>query len=134
MSLFENLSKKEGMDMKKIMNTRLALGMACSMGLAFGLAGTLQAALTTEHDAIVLRDHTGVALPADSTTAYSVKKTCGACHDYDGIEKHAVHAQLGANQHSGFNPYNPDSPLKERNDATSIGKNWVQSSGHVGKW
>jgi hypothetical protein len=127
--------------MKKKLNTHIALGIACSVGLAFGLSGTLQAALTTEHDAIILRSsvidpatNKGTPLTDGSTTAYSVKTTCGACHSYDGIEKHAVHAQLGANQQSGWNPYNPDSPLGERNNDTSMGKNWVQSSGHVGKW
>ncbi len=125
--------------MKKKLNTHIALGIACSVGLAFGLSGTLQAALTTEHDAIILRSPetvagVGVPLEVGSTTAYSAKNTCGFCHDYNGIEKHAVHAQLGANQYSGWNPYNPDSPLGERNNDTSVGKNWVQSSGHVGKW
>jgi len=115
------------------MKTRLALGMACSVGLALGLAGTLQASVP-EHANIILKDADGNSLAVGSTTAYSSRRTCGGCHDYAGIEKHSTHAQLGANQHSGWNPYNPDSPLKERNDATSIGKSWVQSSGHVGKW
>jgi hypothetical protein len=122
------------MDMKKMMNTRLALGIACSMGLAFGLSGQLQAALTTEHDNIVLKDHNGAPLAVGSTTAYSVKQTCGACHNYASIEQHATHAQMAANAIGGFNPYNPDSKMGEKANVNSKGKNWVQSTGHVGKW
>ena len=119
--------------MKKIMDTRLALGMACSLGLAFGLAGTVYAA-PAAHSDIVLKDHTGAALAADSTTAYSAKQTCGACHNYATIEKHATHAQLDANNIVGWNPYNPDSKVGAKSNVNSKGKNWVQSGGHMGKW
>lgn len=119
--------------MKKIMNTRLALGVACCMGLAFGLAGTAQA-IPAAHNNITLKDGSGNDLTFGSNAAFSTKHTCGACHDYASIERHATHAQLGVNQLSGWNPYNPDSAMAEKKNDTSQGKNWVQNSGHVGKW
>lgn len=133
MPLFLSSQVKEGWNMKKIMNTRMAFGMACFVGLALGLTGTMYAG-PAEHSNIVLKDHTGANLPVGSTAAYSVKTTCGACHNYATIEQHATHAQLAANAIGGFNPYNPDSKMPEKANVNSKGKNWVQSTGHVGKW
>jgi hypothetical protein len=133
MPLFLSSQVKEGWNMKKTMNTRLALGMACSVGLALGLSGTIYAG-PAEHSNIVLKDAAGTELPVGSTTAYSAKETCGGCHNYNSIERHATHAQMAANAIGGFNPYNPDSKMGEKANVNSKGKNWVQSTGHVGKW
>jgi hypothetical protein len=119
--------------MKKIMNTRRALGVACSLGLAFGLAGTLQAA-PAEHANIKLKDHTGADIAVGSNAAYSSKQTCGACHDYDKIERHSTHAQLGANGIDGWSPWNPDSKNSDIQGCNYFGKEWTQSYGHTGKW
>jgi hypothetical protein len=62
--------------------------------------------------------------------AYSAKQTCGRCHDYNKIERHSFHAQLGANEHKGWNPWK----YGNMNSVASKGKPWVQSTGHVGKW
>ena len=86
------------------------------------------------HDGVTLRDETGAALTVDPITAvgpaYSAKATCGACHDYDAIERHSFHAQLGANQHLGFNAF----AYGNWNSVAPKGKTWVQSPGHAGKW
>ena len=122
--------------MKKITNTRMALGVACSLGLAFGLAGTLQAAVP-QHANITLKDAAGVDIPASgagSDAAYSSKQTCGACHDYDKIERHSTHAQLGANGIDGWSPWNPDSKNPDITGCNYFGKEWTQSYGHTGKW
>ena len=71
-----------------------------------------------------------IGLTGTEDVAYSAKKTCGACHDYDGIERHSFHAQLGANQHLGWNAHN----YGNWNSGATKGKPWVQSPGHVGKW
>lgn len=65
-----------------------------------------------------------------SKEAYSAKATCGGCHDYNGIERHSYHAELGANQHFGWNPWKNGN----WNSGAAKGKPWVQSPGHVGKW
>ena len=67
---------------------------------------------------------------AADKVAYSAKTTCGACHDYNKIERHSFHAQLGANEHKGWNPWKNGN----MNSIASKGKPWVQSTGHVGKW
>lgn len=79
---------------------------------------------------IVLRDASGTPIPDTSDVAYSAKETCGQCHDYDAIERHSFHAQLGANEHKGWNPW----VYGNMNSIASKGKPWVQSTGHVGKW
>jgi hypothetical protein len=73
---------------------------------------------------------------------------------YDEIERHSFHAQNGSNELRGFNGWNPDAmapkaipnsnplayyasqkdPDPFRTGASPIGKNWVQSPGHVGNW
>jgi len=107
--------------------------------LLFMMVGT-SLALTNPvyvHDNITLRGPDGAAIttPADCTptTAFSAKETCGACHNgsaqaacgkvllsYDEIEKHAYHAQLGANQITGWQSH----PAKA----------WMQSVAHFGNW
>lgn len=82
---------------------------------------------------IVLRDASGTPIPSSglgSDAAYSAKTTCGACHDYDAIERHSYHAQLGANQHLGWNAW----AMGNWNSVATKGKPWVQSPGHLGKW
>lgn len=79
---------------------------------------------------ITLRDAAGNPIPAGSNAAYSARQTCGTCHDYDAIERHSYHAQLGANEHKGWNPW----AYGNMNSVAAKGKPWVQSPGHVGKW
>ncbi len=114
-----------------------------SIGLIFLMVSLAMAAMPPEHANIVLRGPDGTPLTDGSTTAFSMKETCGACHgsgtgimaySYDDIEKHSFHAQLAANQIKGWNPWNPDSPDKFKKGPAAKGKNWVQSPGHVGKW
>lgn len=67
---------------------------------------------------------------ASDKVAYSAKKTCGACHDYNKIERHSFHAQLGANEHHGWDAMQ----YGNWNSVATVNKPWVQSPGHVGKW
>ena len=116
--------------------------------LVFGLAGS---AMALHPEIIQLRDAGNNLIPAanlgDLQPAFSVKNTCGACHDgvtldgnglpllsYDDIEKHSFHAQMGANQLNGWAAWNPDSASKYLRGAGPKSKNWVQSPGHFGKW
>ena len=87
-----------------------------------------------DHSAVPLlkADGTSVDLTSDDN-AYSSKKTCGACHDYDSIEQHSYHTQLASNEHYGWNPMNPDGDKWEAG-AGPAGKAWVQGQGHVGAW
>ena len=85
------------------------------------------------HDRVTLRDASGAPVTVDGLgvgAAYSAKATCGACHDYDAIERHSYHAQLGANQHMGWNAW----AMGNWNSIATKGKPWVQSPGHAGKW
>ena len=141
---------------KVVQRSALLPAAALLVGLAGG--GAL-ASTSTYHQSIVLKDYQGnpIARPAagEAANAYSIKTTCfGAvgCHGgtnapgkavytYDQIERHSYHAQLGANEIKGFNPYNPDAynPYtgagdKWRAGAGPQGKNWTQSPGHVGSW
>ncbi len=131
-----------------------AIASAAIVGLAAGVA----LAAPSDHAAVVLKDYQGTPIvkSADgSAKAYSIKATCfgatgchgganapgNAAYTYDQIERHSYHAQLGANEIKGFNPYSPDAynPYTNTGDkwragAGPQGKNWVQSSGHVGSW
>lgn len=85
------------------------------------------------HDlAIDLKGPDGVVITSLSGDAYSPQATCGTsgCHDYDAIERHSFHAQLGANQHKGWNAFKNG----QWNSVGCKSKPWVQSPGHVGKW
>ena len=105
-------------------------GLMVSVFAAAALLVTANAQAFT-HDGVVLRDATGAAIfTATAGPAYSAKETCGACHDYDAIERHSYHAQLGANQHAGWNAWK----MGNMNSVASKGKPWVQSPGHMGKW
>ncbi len=90
------------------------------------------------HWDVKLRDSNGDTIPynADGTPApaYSAKQTCGACHNYELMERNSYHAQLGNNQMVGWAAWNPNSPSKFKSGVAAKGKNWVQSPGHVGKW
>ncbi|GAB4170169.1 MAG: cytochrome c [Geothermobacteraceae bacterium] len=52
---------------------------------------------------------------------YSPKQTCGGCHDYNDISRHAFHSSQGFYE------------LNETFNATS-NKPWTQSAGMFGKW
>jgi hypothetical protein len=111
------------------------------------LALSAGSALAAAHDNIVLRlpDGSPVTDLNGLNNAFSMKATCGAaqCHDGSGtgvmaidvneIEKHSYHAQLSANEHEGFNSFNPDGTAWEAG-AGPKGKNWVQGQGHLGAW
>jgi hypothetical protein len=121
---------------------RTAFGgiLLTSTVLLFMLVGT-SLALTnpvfthTGDNTITLRDACGTAISSGSglQMAFSAKETCGACHNgtkldgngdpllsYNEIERHAYHAQLAANEITGWG---------------SAGvKPWAQSKGHFGNW
>lgn len=124
---------------------RFRLGLISAAALL--LAGTAMGA-NPAHDNIVLRDAGSNPVVPGSTRAFSMKNTCGACHNgstiapstgrallsYDQIERHSYHAQLAANEQRGWNSWNPDSTDPIVNGAGPQGKNWVQGPGHVGAW
>lgn len=66
----------------------------------------------------------------NSKAAYSAKKTCGVCHDYNKIERHSFHAQLAGNEHKGWDPF----LYGNMNSTAPANKPWVQGPGHVGAW
>lgn len=120
--------------------------LAFAVTVFIGATGFAFAAYNQAHENIMLRKPDGTPIKAADTVnnAFSMKTTCGACHgdktnypqllSYDEIERHSYHAQLGANEIRGFNPFNPDSSDAFRKGAGPVGKNWVQSPGHVGSW
>lgn len=67
---------------------------------------------------------------AADKVAYSAKQTCGACHDYNKIERHSFHAQLAGNEHKGWDPLK----YGNMNSTAPANKPWVQGPGHVGAW
>lgn len=125
------------------MKKRYQSGLLVTSLTAAALLVASSHALSFTHDGVALRDADGDlimsvdngdgtrGIPA-SAPAYSAQKTCGAagCHDYKAIERHSYHAQLGANQHMGWNPYKNGT----WNSEAANGKPWVQSPGHTGKW
>ena len=133
---------------RKTPNGLLKLGLIS--GAVLLIAGTALAS-NPAHDNILLRDAGpagGALIAPGSTRAFSMKNTCGACHNgstiapatgkallsYDQIERHSYHAQLAANEQRGWNNWNPDSSDPVVNGAGPQGKNWVQGPGHVGAW
>ena len=112
--------------MKKAYKTALVVSALTSAALFVGA----QAFASHSANMIQLRDATGSNIGPGSKVAYSAKRTCGGCHDYDGIERHSYHAQLGANQLFGWDPWKNGN----WNSGAAKGKPWVQSPGHVGKW
>lgn len=148
--------------------TKKALGRTALLSgatLVFGFSGSAFAAYIQQHESIVLKDPAGTPITEMNApgNAFSMKTTCFTtdCHGdtnapgnlkytYDDIEKHSYHAQIGANEQKGYNPWNPDATVTEfdkdglatgnqtadkwRRGAGPVGKNWVQSPGHVGSW
>ena len=134
----------------KLSKTRTWTRAGLLSGAALLLAGTALA-YNPAHDNILLRDAGpagGALIAPGSTRAFSMKNTCGACHNgstiapatgkallsYDQIERPSYHAQLAANEQRGWNNWNPDSSDPVVNGAGPQGKNWVQGPGHVGAW
>ena len=138
-------------------STRRAVVSAVSCAALLGVGAGMALAAPQNHSAIVLKDPAGTAIVRNadgSAKAFSMKTTCftAGCHGsagtgkaaltYTQIEQHSYHAQLGANEIRGFNPFNIDAwnqdvnPTgdKWRAGAGPQGKNWVQSPGHVGSW
>ncbi len=111
---------------------------------AFLVLGMVGSAFGAHPANIPLRDAAGSLIPSSGLgtlqPAFSVRETCGACHNggsllsYDEIEKHSFHAQMGANQLTGWASANPDSTNPYLTGPGPSGKNWVQSPGHFGKW
>ena len=112
---------------KEVWQTMLAtaIGLLAFVGMAWA------------HPQVELRDAANNVITdngAGTEAAYSVKTTCGRCHDYDNIEQHSFHAQLAANQQMGWDNWNPDSPVSFKSGPAPKGKSWVQAPGHIGKW
>ena len=109
----------------------LTMALLTGLMVLVGFAGSAFA-----HDPVTLRNFSGAPLAAGVVpqAAYSAKATCGLCHDYDKIEQHSYHAQIGANQWQGWSPWNPNSASAFKRGVAAKGKNWVQSPGHLGKW
>lgn len=108
---------------------------SCIVGSLVTTAALLigSSAFALHTDPILLKDAAGNPVTiggAADKVAYSAKVTCGTCHEYNKIERHSFHAQLGANEHKGWNPWK----FGNMNSIASKGKPWVQSTGHVGKW
>lgn len=122
----------------------------------FVMVGTSLAKKTNPYvheDEILLRDCNGTAIPypsssCDTAWAFSVKETCGYCHNgeapvtcngttllsYDQIEQGSYHAQMGANNLYGWKTASPTDKDGFRRGKAPSGKAWVQSKGHFGKW
>jgi hypothetical protein len=71
------------------------------------------------HAPVVLLDESGRRIELNSDKPYSPKQTCGACHDYEAINK-AYHFQLGADQISD-------------DYGKKVGKPWISSLGQFGR-
>ncbi|MFH1216775.1 MAG: cytochrome C [Pseudomonadota bacterium] len=120
------------------MKKRYQSGLLVTSLTAAALLVASSHAQAYSHNGVTLRDASGAAIAAPGgvvpavAPAYSAERTCGAagCHDYKAIERHSFHAQLGANQHMGWNPYKNGT----WNSEAANGKPWVQSPGHTGKW
>ncbi|MFZ5759728.1 MAG: cytochrome C [Thermodesulfobacteriota bacterium] len=127
------------------MKKRYQRGMLVTSLTAAALLFAASQAQSFSHNNVTLRDASGNAIAAIDTNgdgtadappaaapAFSAQKTCGAvgCHDYQAIERHSYHAQLGANEISGWNAWT----MGNWNSIATKGKPWVQSPGHVGKW
>jgi len=111
--------------MKKKLLTALsvcafAIGAAAGSGLA--IASTYHP--TDAGGAIPLKDLTGAAITAGSTTPYSPENTCGGCHDTQVITQ-GYHFQQG----KGFS--NSDIRVS---DTYNTAKPWLLSDGMFGKW
>jgi hypothetical protein len=129
-------------------STRRAILTAASCAALLGVGTGMALAAPSDHSAILLKGAGGAAIAKNadgSAPAFSIKTTCftSGCHgsaggnasySYDQIEQHNYHAQIGANEIRGFNPFNIDSTDKWRTGAGPQAKNWVQSPGHVGSW
>lgn len=112
---------------------RLALGLIFPLLLIVGGIDVAAA-----HVPVALLNADGQAIdapvPGIPAPAFSMKRTCGDCHDYDKIEGHSFHAQTGANEIFGWDAWNPDSPNPLKSGVLLEGKPWVQTPGHVGSW
>ena len=73
------------------------------------------------HAPVELLDENGVRIDpgAENTKPYSPRQTCGACHDYDEINK-SYHFQLGADRISD-------------DYGAKVGKPWISSQGQFGR-
>ncbi|WP_246043891.1 cytochrome C [Geomonas edaphica] len=134
----------------KQLTKKTVLLTAASCAALIGVGTGMAMASVSAHKQILLKGPDGQPITKNvtdgSAKAFSMKNTCfgtTGCHGtgtgvlsytYDDIEKHSYHAQLGANEIRGFNPFNIDSADAFRSGAGPQGKNWVQSPGHVGSW
>ncbi len=96
-------------------------GTGAGSGTGTGLPGGVE----VWHQQIALRDSKGKAIQAGSTTPYSPRKTCGACHDVDAITN-GYHFQQGRTSSAGV--------LEVRDNYFADGRAYVRSSGMYGKW
>lgn len=71
------------------------------------------------HASVDILDEDGNRIGPSSNKPYSPRQTCGACHDYDEINK-SYHFQMGADQISD-------------DYGAKIGKPWISSHGQFGR-
>lgn len=97
------------------------------LGQAPGTGGTNggTGGLAGPHADVKLLDKFGNPISASSRTAFSPRKTCGACHDIDTIAS-GYHFQQGR--------IAPDGSVQVRDDFFADGRPWVRSDGMYGKW
>lgn len=77
------------------------------------------------HADVKLLDKFGNPITASSRSAFSPRKTCGACHDIDTIAS-GYHFQQGRTD--------ADGNVQVRDDFFGDGRPWVRSDGMYGKW
>lgn len=100
----------------------LAVVLAVMSGYAVRQTSPVKAqCCVSSHPQIKLIDESGVQIDpgAENPRPYSPRRTCGACHDYEMINK-AYHFQLGADVISD-------------DYGSTIGKPWISSDGQFGR-
>ena len=92
--------------------------------LTCGLIALAAATASAQHPAIFLMDHNGDLIDPvngeDANAAFSIKQTCGMCHDYDVITE-GYHFQMG------WDIVSDDFGVEE-------GRPWSLSNGFLGRW
>lgn len=92
--------------------------------LTCGLIALAAATASAQHPAIFLMDHNGDLIdPVNGENAnapFSIKQTCGMCHDYDVITQ-GYHFQMG------WDTVSDDFGVEE-------GRPWSLSNGFLGRW
>ena len=95
------------------------------IGQATGAGGQGTGGTSGPHADVKLLDKFGRPITAGSRSAFSPRKTCGACHDIDRIAG-GYHFQQGRTDAEG--------EVQVRDDFFGDGRPWVRSDGMYGKW